>query len=81
MSQIDELMRFLSDGKWHTYTEIAQKLKINHQKLEKIVELLREFDFIQQKGNRVQITPNTKKLIKSLKTRIGDHEISSTVFL
>ncbi|MEM2567358.1 MAG: hypothetical protein QXH20_02660 [Candidatus Bathyarchaeia archaeon] len=66
MSHIDELLRLLQDGKWHTYDEIIQKLNINHQKLKEIIELLNEFNFIQQKENMVQILPETKKLVKSL---------------
>ncbi|MGB9613735.1 MAG: hypothetical protein ACPL4K_06155 [Candidatus Margulisiibacteriota bacterium] len=67
MSKIDDLLRLLLDGKWHTYTEIAQKLNINHQKLENIIELLKEFDFIQQKENMARILPDTEKLVKTLK--------------
>lgn len=81
MSQIDELLRFLLDGKWHGYTEIVQKLNIDSQKLEKIVDLLREFDFVKRKGNMVQILPDTKKLVKSLKQKMEGQEINSTVFL
>jgi biotin operon repressor len=66
MSQIDNLLLLLLDGEWHSLPEIAQSLQIDYQKLEEIVELLRDFDFLQQKKLKVRIEPNTKKFMKSI---------------
>jgi biotin operon repressor len=66
MSQIDNLLLLLLDGEWHSLPEIAHSLQIDYQKLEEIVELLRDFDFLQQKKLKVRIEPNTKKFMKSI---------------
>jgi hypothetical protein len=65
MSKIDELLARISDGAWHNLFEITRSLRIDYPKLEKIVKLLREFSFIQKKGNEIRIDFETKKLLES----------------
>jgi len=81
MSQIDNVLLLIIDEKWHNLTEIAHTLKITHQKLEKIIELLKEFSFIQHEKTRIRISPDIKELIESLEKELESHKINSTVFL
>jgi 3-hydroxyisobutyrate dehydrogenase-like beta-hydroxyacid dehydrogenase len=66
MSKIDEVLAGISDGAWHNSLEIANTLKIDYSKLEKIVNLLKEFSLIQKKGHKIRIDLETKKLLKSV---------------
>jgi hypothetical protein len=81
MSQIDNVLVLLLDGEWHGLPEIAHSLQIDYQKLEKIVELLKEFDFIQHDKLKVCIDPHTKKFLESIQEDLENHKISSTVSL
>lgn len=64
MSQIDEVLQFINDGEWYSLDEIAQVLKINPQKLDIMIDLLKEFDFIQLENNKVRILADIRKLMK-----------------
>jgi len=66
MSKIDDVLRFLLDGTWHDLPEITQATHIGDQKLEKIVQLLTEFGFIQSNNLKVRITLDTRKFFESL---------------
>jgi predicted transcriptional regulator len=81
MSQIDNVLVLLSDGEWHSLSEIAYTLQIDYQKLEKIVELLKEFNLIQHDKLKVRIDPHTKKFLESIQKELQNHKISSTVSL
>lgn len=79
MLLIDSMLRLISDGKWHDTTEIALTLQINPQKLEKIIQLFEEFNFIQHENFKVRISPDAKNLLESLEE--GNYEINSRVSL
>jgi len=85
MSKIDEALVFLLDGEWHGLSEMSHVLQIECQKLEKILELLKEFNFIQTKELKVRITFDVKKFIdstnKDLERKGIYHKINSTVSL
>jgi uncharacterized protein YlbG (UPF0298 family) len=81
MFQIDIVLVLLLDGEWHSLSEMVRILQINYQKLEKIVELLKEFDFIQHDKLKVCIDPHTKKFLESIQEDLENHKISSTVSL
>lgn len=66
MPKIDEVLSFLLDGTWRDLLEITQTLQIDYQKLEKIVKLLTEFNFIQTNESKVRITPDTKMFLESI---------------
>jgi len=67
MSQIDGVLMFLLDGTWHDLIEVSNILQINYEKLEKIVKLLTEFNFIEISEHNVRVTVDTKKFLKSIK--------------
>ena len=66
MSKIDDVLVFLSDGVWHDLFEITYAMQIDNQKLEKIVRLLTEFNFIQISEHKVRVTFDTKKFLESI---------------
>lgn len=70
MDKIDELLRFLSDGSWHTIDEAAKSLQTTPEKLEKMAKLLEEFNFIQFDGRNLRITKETKKILETIPTGI-----------
>ena len=70
MSKIDEVLALLLDGAWHDLFEITHTLQIDHQKLEKIVKLLTEFNFTQINELKVRITLDTKKFLESISKKL-----------
>ena len=54
MSNIDEILWLLKDGKWHDLKEIAEKVALPQDKVEMVASFLAEYDFIQLKENNKQ---------------------------
>ena len=65
MSIVDEVVEILKDGKWHSLSEIAKRLKLKPKKTEGILQFLAECDFatFDQKNNTAIINPELKELI------------------
>lgn len=70
MSQIDNVLLLLIDGKWHNLIEVARMLGLTHENLEKTVELLKEFNFIYYKKNMIRISSDVKELMESLSREV-----------
>jgi len=73
MSMVEKVLVFLLDGTWHDLAEVASNLQIDHHKLDKIVKLLIEFDFIETKSTQVRIESDTKAFLELI---INDTETS-----
>jgi transcription initiation factor IIE alpha subunit len=61
---IDKLLDLLLDGEWHNIKELVEKMKIESEKLEKIIELLQNFNFLKYKNSKVRISADVKELIE-----------------
>jgi len=66
MSMVEKVLVLLLDGTWHDLAEVASSLQIDHHKLDKIVKLLIEFDFIETKATQVRIESDTKAFLESI---------------
>ena len=55
---IDEVIRLLEDGEWHSFSEIQEKLNLPKDLLCKSVQFFKEFDLadIDEKQERVKIS-------------------------
>jgi predicted transcriptional regulator len=71
VSEIDDVLLVLSDGAWHDLSEIEHALQIGKAELLKIVELLKEFNFVRIKGRRVSIDTDTKNLLGPAGSHFG----------
>jgi len=66
MSQVDEVLTLLLDGKWHSIPIIAGILGIKEDKLRRMLQLLEEFNFIESENEKIRISLETKKFIQSV---------------
>lgn len=66
MSQVDEVLTLLLDGKWHGIPIIAGILGIKKDKLRRMLQLLEEFNFIESENEKIRISHDTKKFIQSV---------------
>ncbi len=66
MSQVDEVLTLLLDGKWHDIPTIAGILGIKKDKLRRILQLLEKFNFIESENEKTRISHDTKKFIQSV---------------
>jgi len=65
MSNIDEVMEILKNGKRHNLSEIAKRLALRPEKIGEILQFLAECDFatFDQKTNTAIIDPELKELL------------------
>ena len=65
MSIVEEIVDILKDGKRHSLSEIAERLKLTQEKAGEILQFLAEYDFatFDQKNNKAIIDPELKELL------------------
>ena len=65
MSAIDDIVDLLKDGEWHNLKDLAKNLKLNQEKLQKIIQFLKNLDLIKldEKHEKALINPHLKRLI------------------
>ncbi len=65
---IDEILRLLKDGKWHTLREIIEKCSLPKSKVKRAVSFLWEYDFIQvdENGRKAKLRPLTLNFINEI---------------
>jgi DNA-binding IclR family transcriptional regulator len=65
---VDKLLNALTDGKWHTVEEIADKTRIQEQKVKIIASFVKEFKFIKEdkKTGRIRLTRTTMTFLEKL---------------
>jgi predicted transcriptional regulator len=66
MSEIDRVLAFILDKDWLYLTEISIAIEIDMDKLQKIVKMLAEFGFVQQKKRQVRICGDVRELLRSV---------------
>jgi hypothetical protein len=61
---IQEVVRLLEDGMWHSFSEIKDKSNLPDDKFGEIIQFLKEFYFvdIDNKQKRVKICPSFLEL-------------------
>ena len=69
MPTIDELLVLLQDNKWHNLTELTQHVALSSDKLEKVVNFLTEYGFVQLDKNpqKVKIEPKLLTLLTEIR--------------
>ena len=70
MSQIDDIFHVFGDGKWHEINEIANEVALPESKVEKILDFLAEFKFIEfdEEKKRGRATPHGQKILSREKS-------------
>jgi len=65
MSAIDEVVDLLKNGEWHNLQDLAENLKLDEEKLQRIIQFLKSLDLIKldEKQQRAQINTALKQLI------------------
>lgn len=65
MLAIDEVVELLKDGEWHSLNQIEKKLNLTKNRMEKIVQLLCQLDFIalNDKLEKVAIDPDLREIV------------------
>lgn len=61
---IEKIERLLEDGRWHTFTEIEERLDISEAELRKALSFLREFGFlnVDEEKRKVKFTTSFLRL-------------------
>jgi DNA-binding IclR family transcriptional regulator len=65
MSAIDDVVDLLKNGEWHNLQDLAENLKLDEEKLQRIIQFLKSLDLIKldEKQRRAQINTELKQLI------------------
>jgi len=65
MSAIDDVVDLLKNGEWHNLQDLAENLKLDEEKLQRIIRFLKSLDLIKldEKQRRAQINTELKQLI------------------
>jgi len=65
MSAIDDVVDLLKNGEWHNLQDLAENLKLDEEKLQRIIRFLKSLDLIKldEKQQRAQINTELKQLI------------------
>lgn len=68
--KIAEVLEMLEDGKWHTLKEMQEKIKLSENKVQQIVEFLKEYGFVlmdEEKG-WVKLDETVKEFLRQTAT-------------
>jgi DNA-binding IclR family transcriptional regulator len=76
-SSVDEVLRLLRDGEWHTLEEIMQKTGLHEFRMGLIVDFLAKYNFVvvDEAHKRMRLVPllvNFLKDIEALENRKAD---------
>ena len=54
----DDILNFLSDGRWHSVRSLAKRFNISEDTVRKVLDFLADFDFILQnlEENKVKVS-------------------------
>ena len=65
MSAIDDVVDLLKNGEWHNLQDLAENLKLDEEKLQRIIRFLKSLDLLKldEKQRRAQINTELKQLI------------------
>lgn len=68
MHKLDEtlnaILKLLSNGHWHKVEEITERTSMTEDKIEKAIQFLNEFEFIEVRGREVRIRELGLKLLE-----------------
>jgi len=70
LHEIEEVIRLIKDGQWHTLEAIMRQSKLPKFKTSKILEFLANYDFIDlnSKHQKAKATPSLEKFLKENQT-------------
>ncbi|NIM45385.1 MAG: hypothetical protein GTO54_07120 [Nitrososphaeria archaeon] len=65
MTAIDSVVDQLNDGEWHNLQDLAKDLKLTPEKLQQIIQFLRNLELIEldEKQQEAQMNTDLKQLI------------------
>lgn len=68
MSQVDDILELLEDGRWHYVDEVVKKSTLREPKVEMVLNFLAEFALIEFdiEKQKAKLTPTTLKFIIEL---------------
>ena len=68
MSAFDEILFLLKDGNWHNINEIEKKIPTSKANIEKIIDFLNEYEFVNLnvKTKKVKIQNTILELINEI---------------
>jgi len=66
---IDDILRFLEDGRWHDMKEIIYHSKLHELKVKMVMNFFSQFDFVEldKKQQKVRLTPPLCRFVKKIK--------------
>jgi len=64
MLMIEEVVRLLEDGTWHSFSEIKAKINLSEDRFREAAKFLKDFDLadIDDKQERLKIAPSFLEL-------------------
>ena len=71
MSTIDDVVELLRDGEWRNLQDLAKDLKLPPEKLQQIIQFLKNLEFIKldEEQQKAQIDTDLKQLMHLQKPR------------
>ncbi|MCW4035134.1 MAG: hypothetical protein NWF03_07200 [Candidatus Bathyarchaeota archaeon] len=67
MTDIDDILWLLKDGKWHDTKEVTVKAELTEFKTEKVLSFLKEYNFIQVTNDgRIRIQPSIRQFLEEI---------------
>jgi len=67
MTDIDDVLWLLKDGKWHATKEVTVKTELAQFKTEKVLAFLQEYNFVQVTNDgRVKIQPSIRQFLEEI---------------
>jgi hypothetical protein len=64
------MLEILDDGQWHQSTEIKRKMKLTNGQVQKVVDFLREYDFVVvDDANRIRLNEKVRDFLSPKPTQ------------
>ena len=66
MSTIDDVVELLRDGEWRNLQDLPKDLKLNPEKLQQIIQFLKNLEFIKldEEQQKARINTDLKQLMR-----------------
>ena len=77
MSQVEDILRLLKNGKWHDLEEIEKKIQLRDFNVTNITKFLSQYNFIKldKEGKKVKLDPSTQDFLKKIRQLEGKEKL------
>lgn len=77
MPKVDDILKFLENGKWHDLKEIGKKTQLDDLDIMNVTKFLAQYNFIalDKEKKKVKLDPSTQDFLKKIRQIEGKEKL------